>query len=146
MIRTLLSMLNDEALQTRVMETANGLRKAYSNVMNNLNSKFEDEGDSYVMVINVPETLTSSDINVEYDDETNNVTIETKYKRGNFNYCMSLIETLPDNADVDTLAATVTNGVFTIVVDKLPEPEPEVVESKTQDDPIKVTIKRKHKK
>ena len=144
MIRTLLSMLNDEALQTRVMETANGLRKAYSNVMNNLNSTFVEEDGNYVYVLNVPNALTSADVNVEYDDETNSVSIEVSRKCGNASYKMTSYETLPYNADPDTMSATVVNGVFTLIVEK--RPEPEVVESKIQDDPIKITIKRKHNK
>lgn len=144
MIRTLLSALNNADLRSELMETAASLRKTYSNLVSNATATFEEEGDSYVMVINVPETLTSSDVNVEYDDETNSVSVETQYKRGNLTYGMTVVETLPEDADVDTLAATVTNGVFTIVVDKLPVEEL-VEEPEVQVDPIKVTIKRKRK-
>jgi HSP20 family molecular chaperone IbpA len=144
MIRTLLSALNNADLRSELMETAASLRKTYSNLVSNATATFEEEGDSYVMVINVPETLTSSDVNVEYDDETNSVSVETQYKRGNLTYGMTVVETLPEDADVDTLAATVTNGVFTIVVDKLPVEEL-VEEPEVQVDPVKVTIKRKRK-
>lgn len=144
MIRTLLSALNNADLRSELMETAASLRKTYSNLVSNATATFEEEGDSYVMVINVPETLTSSDVNVEYDDETNSVSVETHYKRGNLTYGMTVVETLPEDADVDTLAATVTNGVFTIVVDKLPVEEL-VEEPEVQVDPVKVTIKRKRK-
>ena len=141
MLRTLLSMLNDRDYLSEVRETLSGLKQAYANTL----SSFEEEGDSYVMVLNVPEGLTSSDVNVEYDDETNTVTIETNYERGSVVYSMKATETLPDDADVDTMAATVVNGVFTLVVDKLPEP----VEGETQEvapiDPIVVPIKRKNK-
>lgn len=144
MIRTLLSMLNDEALQTRVMETANGLRKAYSDVMNNLNSTFVEEDGNYVYVLNVPNALTSADVNVEYDDETNSVSIEVSHKCGNASYKMTSHETLPYDADPDTMSATVVNGVFTLIVEKRPEPETEII-NEPQVDPIKVAIKRKNK-
>jgi HSP20 family molecular chaperone IbpA len=144
MIRTLLSMLNDEKLRTRFTESANGLCKAYSDVMNNLNSKFEEEGDNYVFVLNVPNGTTSADINVEYDDETNMVTVEMTRKGGTFSSKMSFGEMLPCDADIDTMKATVVNGVFTIVVDKLPEVV-EAVEPEVPVDPIKVEIKRKRK-
>ena len=140
MFRTLLSMLNDRDYLSEVRETLSGLKQAYANTL----SSFEEEGDSYVMVLNVPEGLTSSDVNVEYDDEANTVTVETNYERGSVVYSMKATETLPDDADVDTMAATVVNGVFTLVVDKLPETVQEVPEV-TPIDPVVVPIKRKNK-
>jgi HSP20 family molecular chaperone IbpA len=144
MIRTLLSMLNDEKLRTRFAESANGLCKAYSDVMNNLNSTFEEEDNNYVYVLNVPESLTTNDVNVEYDDETRLVTVEITNKVGNSTYSMTNVEMLPINADPDTMSATVVNGVFTLIVDKMPEVEPEP-EVEPYVEPIKVTIKRKNK-
>ena len=141
MLRTLLSMLNDKDYLSEVRETLNGLKQAYANTL----SSFEEEGDSYVMVLNVPEGLTSSDVNVEYDDEANTVTVETNYERGSVVYSMKATETLPADADVDTLAATVVNGVFTLVVDKLPEPVEEETPEVAPIDPVVVPIKRKNK-
>ena len=140
MLRTLLSMLNDKDYLSEVRETLNGLKQAYTNTL----SSFEEEGDSYVMVLNVPEGLTSSDVNVEYDDEANTVTVETNYERGSVVYSMKATETLPADADVDTMAATVVNGVFTLVVDKLPETVQAVPEV-APIDPVVVPIKRKNK-
>lgn len=144
MFRTLLSMLNDEKLRTRFAESANGLCKAYSDVMNNLNSTFEEEDNNYVYVLNVPESLSTNDVNVEYDDETRLVTVEITNKVGNSTYSMTNVEMLPINADPDTMSATVVNGVFTLIVDKMPEVEPEP-EVEPYVEPIKVTIKRKNK-
>ena len=142
MLRTLLSMLNDRDYLSEVRETLSGLKQAYANTL----SSFEEEGDSYVMVLNLPERLTSSDVNVEYDDEANTVTVETNYKRGSIAYSMKATETLPADADVDTMAATVTNGVFTLIVNKLPEPvKEEAPEEAAPVDPIVVPIKRKNK-
>ena len=141
MLRTLLSMLNDRDYLSEVRETLNGLKQAYANTL----SSFEEEGDSYVMVLNVPEGLTSSDVNVEYDDESNTVTVETNYERGSVVYSMKATETLPADADVDTMAATVVNGVFTLVVDKLPEPVEEEIPEVAPIDPVVVPIKRKNK-
>lgn len=141
MLRTLLSMLNDRDYLSEVRETLNGLKQAYANTL----SSFEEEGDSYVMVLNVPEGLTSSDVNVEYDDEANTVTVETNYERGSVVYSMKATETLPADADVDTMAATVVNGVFTLVVDKLPEPVEEETPEVAPIDPVVVPIKRKNK-
>lgn len=144
MIRTLLSMLNDERLYARFAKTANDLREAYSNVMNNINSTFVEEDGNYVYSLNVPTELTSADVNVEYDDETKSVTVEIEHKHGNTSYKMTTYETLPADANIDTMSATVVNGVFTIVVEKLPEPEPEAIVEPSVD-PIKVVIKKKNK-
>ena len=141
MLRTLLSMLNDRDYLSEVRETLSGLKQAYANTL----SSFEEEGDSYVMVLNVPEELTSSDVNVEYDDEANTVTVEIKYERGPIVYSMKAIGTLPADADADTMAATVVNGVFTLVVDKLPEPVEEETSEVAPIDPVVVPIKRKNK-
>ena len=142
MFRTLLSMLNDRDYLSEVRESLSSLKQACTDTL----SSFEEEGDSYVMTLNVPEGLKSSDVNVEYDDETNTVTVETSYKRGSVAYSMKATETLPANADADTMAATVTNGVFTLVVDKLPEPvTDEAPEETAPIDPIVVPIKRKNK-
>ena len=142
MLRTLLSMLNDRDYLSELRESLNSLKQACTDTL----STFEEEGDSYVMVLNVPEGLTSSDVNVEYDDEANTVTVETNYKRGSIAYSMKATETLPADADVDTMAATVTNGVFTLVVNKLPEPvKEEAPEEAALVDPIVVPIKRKNK-
>ena len=142
MLRTLLSMLNDRDYLSELRESLNSLKQACTDTL----STFEEEGDSYVMVLNVPEGLTSSDVNVEYDDEANTVTVETNYKRGSIAYSMKATETLPADADVDTMAATVTNGVFTLVVNKLPEPvKEEAPEEAAPVDPIVVPIKRKNK-
>lgn len=142
MLRTLLSMLNDRDYLSEIRESLNSLKQACTDTL----STFEEEGDSYVMVLNVPEGLTSSDVNVEYDDEANTVTVETNYKRGSIAYSMKATETLPADADVDTMAATVTNGVFTLVVNKLPEPvKEEAPEEAAPVDPIVVPIKRKNK-
>ena len=142
MFRTLLSMLNDRDYLSDVRESLCSLKQACADTL----SSFEEEGDSYVMTLNVPEGLKSSDVNVEYDDETNTVTVETSYKRGSVAYSMKATETLPADADVDTMAATVVNGVFTLVVDKLPEPvKEEAPEEAAPIDPIVVPIKRKNK-
>lgn len=141
MFRTLLSMFNDRDFLSEVRETLSGLKQAYANTLSN----FEEEGSSYIMVLNVPKELTSSDVNVEYDDETNSVTVETNYERGSVVYSMKATETLPADADADTLTATVVNGVFTLVVDKLPEPVEEEVPEVVPIDPVVVPIKRKNK-
>lgn len=141
MLRRLFGLLNDEDFLSEVRESYRGLKTAYSNVL----SGFEevDGENSYMMVLNVPDAITSSDVNVEYDDETNTVTVETSYANGGVQYSMKITETLPEDADADTMTATVVNGVFSILVEK----KVEVVEEEPVEevDPVIVTIKRKNK-
>ena len=58
MFRTLLSMLNDRDYLSEVRESLSSLKQACTDTL----SSFEEEGDSYVMTLNVPEGLKSSDV------------------------------------------------------------------------------------
>ena len=146
MFRTLLSLLDDESIRTRIVATANNLCKAYTDASANLDASFEEEGDNYVFVLNVPKDTTSADVNVEYDDETNAVSVEISREGEKYSTKMVYVETLPANADPDTLSATVTNGVFTLIVDKLPEPVESEPVCEAVVDPIVVAVKRKNRK
>jgi HSP20 family molecular chaperone IbpA len=140
MFRTLFGLFNDKDFISEMKKSYSDLKKVYSNAFNG----FEDvDGEnSYALVINVPEVLTSSDVSVEYDDDDNTVTVETSYKNGSVQYSMKTTETLPYDADADTMSAAVANGVLTIVVDKKVVVEEEPVEETS---PTVVKIKRKNK-
>ena len=143
MLRTLLALLNDTDLQCRA-------RKAYNEVVKpfiNFGSSFEEEGNSYILVDNLPDGFTGENVNVEVDEDENTITVDVAYKTENSSFRRTFTETLPTDVDLDTLTARVDNGVLTVVVDKLPEPEPEP-ESKPETnsvDPTHVEIKRKRK-
>ena len=140
MLRTMLSLLGDKEFQCRA-------RKSLTDFVNQLNFKsaFELEGDTYVMVLNVPESITGNDIDVEYDEETNTLSVQYAIENSRVSFSNTVIETLPENADIETLNARVVNGVLTVTVDALPEQVPveEVVEETV--DPTVVIIKRKDK-
>lgn len=143
MLRTLLTLLNDADLQCRA-------RKAYNEVVKpfiNFGSSFEEEGNSYILVDNLPDGFTGENVNVEVDEDENTITVDVAYKTENSSFRRTFTETLPTDADLGTLTARVDNSVLTVVVDKLPEPEPEP-ESKPETnsvDPTHVEIKRKRK-
>jgi HSP20 family molecular chaperone IbpA len=141
MLRTMLSLLSDKDFQCRA-------RKSLTDFVNqlNFNSAFELEDNTYVMVLNVPEATTGNDIDVEYDEETNTISVKYSFENGRVSFSNTVVETLPSNADVDTLTARVVNGVLTVTVDALPEPEPEeeILEEEYVD-PTIVSIKRKNK-
>lgn len=141
MFRTFLTLLSDADLQCR-------MRKAYDEVVKpfiNFGSSFEDEGNSYVLVDNLPDGFTGENVNVEVDEDENLITVEVAYKTENTSFRKTFTEVLPTDADLDTLTARVDNGVLTIVVDRLPEPEPESEPVTDSVDPTYVEIKRKRK-
>ena len=72
---------------------------------------------------------------------------EVAYKTENSSFRRTFTETLPTDADLDTLTARVDNGVLTVTVDKLPEPAPEPKSEPEANsvDPTHVEIKRKRK-
>ena len=137
----MLSLLSDKDFQCRA-------RKSLTDFVNqlNFNSAFELEDNTYVMVLNVPEATTGNDIDVEYDEETNTLSVKYSFENGRVSFSNTVVETLPSNADVDTLTARVVSGVLTVTVDALPEPEPEeeILEEEYVD-PTVVSIKRKNK-
>lgn len=136
----MLSLLSDRDFQCRA-------RKSLNDFINqlNFNSAFEREDDTYVMVLNVPSQTTGNDVEVEYDEDTNVLSVHYSFENGSLSLSNTVSETLPEDADVDTITARVVNGVLTVTVDALPEPEPEpeVVEEPT--DTTVVTVKRKKK-
>ena len=141
MSSTFLTLLSDADLQCR-------MRKAYDEVVKpfiNFGSSFEDEGNSYVLVDNLPDGFTGENVNVEVDEDENLITVEVAYKTENTSFRKTFTEVLPTDADLDTLTARVDNGVLTIVVDRLPEPEPESEPVTDSVDPTYVEIKRKRK-
>lgn len=144
MFRTLMTLL-DGVDYTELQSRA---RKAYEDYLKpfvDFGSSFEEEGDSYVMVLNVPQTTTGENVEVEYDDNDNCLSVSVTYENDNVTYSRTVRETLPSNADVETLSARVVNGVLSVVVDKLPEPEPEMEAEEICSDPTYVEIKRKKK-
>ena len=135
MLRTLLTLLNDADLQCRA-------RKAYNEVVKpfiNFGSSFEEEGNSYILVDNLPDGFTGENVNT--------ITVEVAYKTENTSFRRTFTEVLPTDADLDTLTARVDNGVLTVVVDRRPEPvpEPEPEPEASSVDPTHVEIKRKRK-
>ena len=141
MLRTLLALLNDADLQCRA-------RKAYNEVVKpfiNFGPSFEEEGNSYILVDNLPDGFTGENVNVEVDEDENTITVEVAYKTENTSFRRTFTEVLPTDADLDTLTARVDNGVLTVVVDRRPEPEPEPEPETNSVDPTHVEIKRKRK-
>lgn len=149
MFRTLLTLFNDADFQSRAREVFDELNGFVEPYVDNFSTFVDDvpsfvsEGDSYVLVLRVPDGLNGENIDVEIDEEENTLTVKTSYESKKVKYSREYLETLPSDADLDTLSARVSNGVLSVVVDKLPEPETEPETDAV--DPTYVEIKRKKK-
>lgn len=143
MFRTLLSILDNPYYEDVFS------RKIYTSFpFKNLSTSFEEEGDSYIKVINLPYGMKHNNINVEYDEDNKTLTVELTDSTEHSSYSSKFTETLPSDADVDTISARVDSNVLTIVIDKLPEPEVnEDCEEETNvaTEPIIIDVKRKKK-
>lgn len=79
---------------------------------------FTEEGNNYVMVKKLPENVNNDNINIEYDDETNLVTISISVNSDLMNYESTYSLSLPDDADYKTIYPTVNGSILTIIIDK----------------------------
>jgi HSP20 family molecular chaperone IbpA len=143
MFRTLLSILDNPHYEDVFS------RKIYTSFpFKNSSTSFEEEGDSYIKVINLPDGMKHNNVNVEYDEDDRTLTVELTDSTEYSSYSSKFTETLPSDADVDTISARVDSNVLTIVIDKLPEPEiNEDCEEETNvvNEPIIIDVKRKKK-
>ena len=140
MLNSLLRLLDNYDygyLERRLNEGFKTLNKVFAANF----SSFEDKEDHYELVLDVADDAKASNVTVDYDDETRELTVEYKYESKNFTSRSLINETLPDNADEDTIEATVENGKLTIVVEK--KAEPEVEEEVAEEDEKTVKINRK---
>lgn len=99
---------------------------------------FIKENGSYIMAVILPEGIKSENINIEYDDEENTLTVGFSYKERNVSYSKTATEIVPFDADINTLSARVDGKVLTIVVDIIEDAPFELGDS--------VDIEIKHKK
>lgn len=138
MLRTLLSILNSpyyEDFFSRKIDTSFPFK--------NLSTPFEEEGVSYIKVINLPDGMKHNNVNVEYNEDDRTLTVELTDSTEYSSYSSKFIERLPSDADVNTISARVDSNVLTIVVDKLPETD--VNEDCEEEKPIIIDVKRKKK-
>ena len=137
MINSLIRLLDNYDygyLERRLNEGIRALNKVFTADF----SSFEDKEDHYELVLDVAEDAKANNVTVDYDDETRELSVEYKYESKNYKSKSVVKETLPVNADDETVEATVENGKLTITVAKKAEAE----EVEVADDRI-VKINRK---
>lgn len=129
MLNSLIRLLDDSNLnylENRLSAGIDRFKKAFGAYF----TSFEDKDGHYELVLDVAEDAKASNVNVDYDDETRELTVEYKYESKNYNSKSVITETLPLDADEDTIEATVEDGKLTILIDKKvveeDEAEPEV--------------------
>lgn len=140
MLNSLVKLLSNydlSYLENRLYEGLNTLKKELSSYFTYL----EDKEDHYELVLDVAEDAKASNVTVDYDDETRELSIEYKYEGKNLTNRSVITETLPEDADEDDITATVEDGKLTVIIGKLLDaeyPEEEV-------DETVVKINRKNK-
>lgn len=123
-------------LENRLNEGFKVLNKVFSGNFSSL----EEVDDHYELVLAVAEDAKASNVTVDYDDETRELSVEYKYECKNYKNVSRIKEVLPSDADDEAIEATVEDGQLKIVIPKKEEPEePEVEE--TDDKTVKINRK-----
>jgi HSP20 family molecular chaperone IbpA len=147
MLNELMNLIrNDESLYDLRNRFWNGLEelRSLASFADVTSSSFKEEDGKYVLEIDVEDIAKPSNFNVDFDEDTNVLTVEYSMKTKNSSKFSSFSETLPADADTDTIDAFVEDGVFKVTVDKKVEVEEEE-EEPCDDTTVKVNRKRSNK-
>lgn len=140
MLNSLIRLLDDSNLnylENRLSGGIDRLKKAFGASF----STIEDKGDHYELVLDVAADAKASNVTVDFDDDTRELSIEYKYEAKNYSNISSIVETLPYDADEDSIEATVDDGKLTILIQK------KVVENSAEEVPANVVkVNRKNRK
>lgn len=123
-------MFNFKSLYSSILED----RKEFEDALNLVkemflpltesNNKFELEypvngKPTYVLVLNVPQSVTNKNIDIEYDEAKNTIGISYSAKLGeDSTTSMALEKSLPVDSNPETLSAVVVNSVLTVTVEQ----------------------------
>ena len=138
MLNQLMRLLDDsnlEYLQNRLTAGLERFKKTFGAYFTSL----EDKEDHYELVLDVADDAKASNVTVDFDDDTRELTVEYKYESKNFNSKSVITEVLPDDADEDTIDATVEDGKLTITIEKKEEPEEAEEKEEVDDNVVKIT-------
>ena len=138
MLNQLMRLLDDsnlEYLQNRLAAGLERFKKTFGAYFTSL----EDKEDHYELVLDVADDAKASNVTVDFDDDSRELTVEYKYESANFNSRSVITEVLPDDADEDTIEATVEDGQLVVTIEKKEEPEEVEEEEEVDDTVVKVT-------
>ena len=89
-------------------------------LVNKTSSFVVTEDNKYLAEVTFPSFVTADMINIEVIDEHRQLVISSKFKDDNGSETSSaILETLPDDADINSLTATFDKGRLTLTMDKL---------------------------
>ena len=89
-------------------------------LVNRTSSFAVTEDNKYLAEVTFPSFVTADMINIEVIDEHRQLVISSKFKDDNGSETSSaILETLPDDADINSLTATFDKGRLTLTMDKL---------------------------
>lgn len=141
MLNSLIRLLDDsnlDYLQNRISEGLERLKKTFGGYFTTL----EDKGDSYELVLDVAEDAKASNVTVDYDEDTRELQVNYTYDGKNFKNSSRIVEVLPDDADDETIEASVEDGQLVVKIEKL-LPEEEPVDEPVDETVVKVNRKKK---
>ena len=123
-------MFNFKSLYSSILENSKEFEDALNVVkeiflpLTESNNKFELEypvngKPTYVLVLNVPQSVTNKNIDIEYDEAKNTIGISYSAKLGeDSTTSMALEKSLPVDSNPETLSAVVVNSVLTVTVEQ----------------------------
>jgi len=107
----------------------NQFNHAVKSYFGNVESSLKKTDKGYELVVPVAVDATAKNVTVDFDDEDRLLTINYSYKSKNCSTATTVSETLPEDADADTLSASVVDGELKVSVDFLPKKEVETNEN-----------------
>lgn len=144
-------MFNFESLFSSISENSKEFEDALNLVKDMFlpftesNNEFELEDPvngrpTYVLVMNVPQSVTNKNIDIEYDEAKNIIGISYSVKLGEESRTsMALKKPLPVDSNPETLSAVVVNGVLTVTVE---QDKSKLAKELPEESSIKVGIRR----
>lgn len=106
----------------------NQFNHAVKSYFGNVESSLKKTDKGYELVVPVADDATAKNVTVDFDDEDRLLTIKYSYKSKNCSTATTISETLPEDADAETLSASVSGGKLKVSADFLPKKEVETDE------------------
>ena len=106
----------------------NQFNHAVKSYFGNVESSLKKTDKGYELVVPVADDATAKNVTVDFDDEDRLLTIKYSYKSKNCSTTTTISETLPEDADAETLSASVSDGKLKVSADFLPKKEVETDE------------------
>ena len=144
-------MFNFKSLNSSILEDRKEFEDALNLVKDMLlsltvsNNEFELEypvngKPTYVLVMNVPQSVTNKKVDIEYDEAKNRISISYSAKLGEASTTsMALEKPLPVDSNPETLSAVVVNGVLTVTVE---QDKSKLAKELSEESSAKVNIRR----